>query len=119
VTATPVVEGAVFAVPFPYVYRPVGDSGEGLSDWKPGTRFADETPDGYPDAIADGLGVMELAVVAVFTPGRYTTRVFYTRCFVDPGGVRFGKPILRVIAVSAFRRMTKGYRYPYRVEPPR
>lgn len=88
--------------------------------WRPGcTLKIDENAGGYfPENhyVADGVGSMVLNVVAVFRPGRFPERVFYTRRWVDPDGREFGKPNkLRVTTAAHFRRLLKGYRHDFEV----
>lgn len=88
--------------------------------WRPGcTLKIDENAGGYfPENhyVADGVGSMVLNVVAVFRPGRFPERVFYTRRWVDPDGREFGKPNkLRVTTAAHFRSLLKGYRYDFEV----
>jgi hypothetical protein len=88
--------------------------------WRPGcTLKIDENAGGYfPENhyVADGVGSMVLNVVAVFRPGRFPERVFYTRRWVDPDGREFGKPNkLRVTTAAHFRSLLKGYRHDFEV----
>lgn len=79
--------------------------------WKPGVTFEEDAE--CQSAWADGEGLMILTAVATFKPGRYPTRVFYTRTWVDPDGKPLGKPALRMMTQEKFRRVSKGYRYDY------
>ena len=114
------VAGAVFTVPYPYCR----DSFERFSDdpevatpqkelsWRPGTES--ESDGGYDaQEAADAMGSMVLTVVDVFKPGRYPSRVFYTRQWIDPDGKAFGKGCLRITTVNAFLRRTKGYMHDF------
>ena len=93
-------------------------SGTAVS-WAPGVRFEPMPPYGEnAEAVADGEGAMLLTVVSLHKPGRYPTRVFYTRQWRDPDGKVFGDTKLRVTVVSAFRRRLTGYLHEYRVEQP-
>lgn len=111
--------GAVFVVPYPFcrtVYEHFDADGPvKIKSWQPGVRF-EYGPNAYgddPDTVEeyDGMGAQILTVVAVFKPGRFPTRVFYTRKWRAPNGHEFGKPALRIKVVSAFRTLIRGYRY--------
>jgi len=79
--------------------------------WRPGVEFA--SGDEWDGCFyADGKGYQVLQVVDVHKPGKYRTRVFYTRSWIDPDGVEFNKPGLRIMAMSGFKNLLKGYRYP-------
>lgn len=80
--------------------------------WRPGVRFEQHAPDDA-DAVADGVGAQIVTVVDVHKPGRFQTRVFYTRQWRSPDGRLFGKGGLKVKTLQAFRRLIAGYRYPY------
>ena len=74
--------------------------------WRPGCTLY----------VADGVGSMVLDVVATFKPGRFLERVFYTRRWIDPDGREFGNTsTLRIATTGKFRRLLKGYRYPFEV----
>jgi hypothetical protein len=59
---------------------------------------------------------MILTVVETFKPGRFPTRVFYTRQFIDPDGKTFGKSRLHIVTLEKFRRISAKYRLPYDVD---
>ena len=74
--------------------------------WRPGCTLY----------VADGVGSMVLDVVAVFKPGRFPERVFYTRRWINPDGREFGKTsTLRIATTGQFRRLLKGYRHQFEV----
>lgn len=115
-----VKEGDVFDVRYPF-YRDTkevidcdedGCSAHDVECWVPGTWSEPEPPDNSID-VADGVGVMRLSVVSVHKPGKYPTRVFYVRTWIDPDGKEFGKRGLRVTTLSAFKRKAAGYGYEY------
>jgi hypothetical protein len=82
--------------------------------WRPGTESrTGGDPDGDGYLAADAVGVMTLTVVSVHRPGRYPTRVFYTRSFTSPAGRTFGKPRLRIATLEKFRRLARGYAHEY------
>lgn len=119
-----VSEGDVFHSPHPFCYdlasKP-GDDPEGaptiyFMSWRPGVRFELLAPDGGDnECVADGMGFQLLTVVSVHKPGRFPTRVFYTRKWRDPRGREFGKDGLRVKTLDAFKRIARGYRHEYRL----
>lgn len=80
--------------------------------WKPGVEH--DNIDQYSTVTyADGVGEVIYAVIAVFKPGSYPTRIFYLRSWIDPYGRRFGSTKLRVTTQQHFRRLIKGYRHDY------
>lgn len=117
-------EGEVLTVPYPFVrstFTGMDADEEGpheftLPTWIPGTRYehgisSDERE--WSENYADGMGAMLLTVISVHKPGRFPTRVFYTRQWRDPEGKTFGKSKLFVKVSSAFLRLTQGYRVPF------
>lgn len=115
-----ITEGQVFAVTFPFLrdtFTGVGEDGFfEQPTWIPGVRAVDSHVNDC-DYVADGEGIMTLTVVSIHRPGRYPTRVFYTRSFTTPDGKSFGKPKLRMIAAHAFRRLATRYRVDYTIVP--
>lgn len=113
-------EGEVFDVVYPFVRDTYNEpdfdtEGGGYNEvptWKPGVRF-EERSAGAVESCADALGTMRLTVVSVHKPGRFPTRVFYTRAWVNPDGKAFGKSKLRVTTAGPFRVLTHGYRHSY------
>lgn len=111
----PVEIGSVFEVPHPFVREQYDDYPEEgnpvpQTRWKPGTRQIDPG-DGRLWHEADAPGKQILTVVGVYEPQGFKPRVFYTRRWRDPDGNEFGKKGCRVLALSAFRVLTHGYRY--------
>ena len=108
------VEGQTFEIEYPFIlgdYDP-GDDGRPLpQSWKPGIRIEADEYDSY--AFADGVGKMTLVFVAQFKPGRYPTRVFFTRQFTAPDGRTFGKSKLHICTLEKFRRISSGYLYDF------
>ena len=112
--------GAVFEFPYPFV-REVYDDGDpeggGPSPcWKPGVRFEERViygyggePDMATDCVADGTGKQRVTVVGVYKPGRFPTRVFFERRWIDPDGREFGKGGCKTKVISAFRSLICGY----------
>lgn len=131
-TALP-VPGSTLSAPYPFVRETVSlpdacEDGFGSIDvetWRPGTRVESKERRGpyYEDEFvcyaADGVGQMELSVVSVHRPGKYPTRVFFTRQWVDPDGKRFGKKKLRMTTVTAFLALAKGYRHDFELVKPK
>ena len=104
-----------------YVASLVGDDGCYQTEgWRPGCTREEDDP-GEPGYqawvyVADGTGSMVLDVVAIFKPGRFPERVFYTRRWIDPDGHEFGQTgKLRIATTGQFRRLLKGYRHPFEV----
>jgi hypothetical protein len=119
-----VTAGDVFCVRFPFVRETVDlpdDDPEGVGfvrvqSWKPGVRFEALPPYGEDsESVADAEGQMVLTVVDVHRPGRFPTRVFFTRAWVDPDGKTFGKGALRITTMQAFKRRAGSYQHEYRV----
>ena len=112
--------GEVFEAVYPFVRSTFishyqGDEGwveDEIPTWTPGTRYADKG-EGDIECIADAFGRVVLTVVSVHKPGRYPTRVFFTRTWVDPGGKPFGKTKCRVTTVPTFLTLTRGYRHEF------
>lgn len=111
--------GQVIEVPnYPFVreqFISFEPNGESFSDegWRPGCRIENDGPYGEGSYYADETGAMILTVVSLHKPGRYPTRVFFTRQWRDPDGKVFGVQKLRVTTEQAFKRMAKGYRHEF------
>lgn len=111
--------GDTFSVIYPFVraeydWFDVGGPIK-LKTWRPGISV--ESADyGDVDIFADSQGEMILAVIATFKPGRFPTRVFYTRQFVDPDGKAFGKGKLLICTLEKFHRISVKYQVDYDVE---
>lgn len=114
--------GAFFEARYPFVRDTFtqydGDGPCEMPTWKPGTRAEYICPDDTAD-FADGIGSIILTVVAVFKPGRYPTRVFYTRRWCDPSGREFGNGKLRIATVAQFYILANGYRHDYEIATPK
>lgn len=115
-----VVEGMEFRVPYPFVRSEYSAfDGEGYSTiktWKPGVVFEERfiPPDDMDtDSVAEGVGEMILTVVSVHKPGRFPTRVFFTRRWKTPVGTEFGKSACRCVTIEKFRRLAKGYAHEF------
>lgn len=112
--------GEMFRFPYPFsrdTYEVVDADYDGVSvttvpTWKVGPKNEYVYPDDT-ESVADAMGECVITVVSVHQPGRYPTRVFYTRTWVTPEGKAFGKTKLRVITASAFRGWTQGYRHEF------
>lgn len=114
-------DSAVYRVTYPFV-RCVAEvfDGEGIStilSWKPGTEYRGP-PNQYTDCdrYADGVGEMILTEVGRYRPGKYPERVFFTRRFVSPDGVEFGKGKLHCVIASKFKRISTRYSHEYIIE---
>lgn len=114
------IKGQFFEVRYPFVrteFETVDEDGPyKVQSWKPGVDQILTGPDGESTSTAHGEGTMTLTVVDVFKPGRYPTRVFFTRSFAPPTGAAFGKNKLRVATAEKFRRLARGYAHHYRVQ---
>lgn len=117
-------EGDVFKVKYPFCaemieeYEVLDDFNCQVVDtfkvWHPGTKITLTAPEGAERNEANGDGVMILRVVSVHKPGKFPTRVFYTREFIDPEGNSLtSKNALRVCSIGKFRRISKEYYYEY------
>ena len=83
-----------------------------VKSWRPGVEW--EQDDEYAaHRVAEALGEMLLTVVDIHKPGRFPTRVFYTRQWKDPNGKVFGKAGLRITTLDAFRRRLRGYMHEF------
>lgn len=103
-----ITAGAVFEVDYPFVLQAYTEwTEDGPLDrksWKPGCAY-EATHNGGSEAYANGMGKMILTVIDVHTPGKYPTRVFYTRQWISPTGKAFGKGGLRICTLEKFRRL--------------
>lgn len=113
--------GDVATIAYPFVRGTYsGFDGEGYGDlatWTPGVRYEAIGPEDS-GAVADALGVAIFRVEGVFKPGRFPTRVFFTRKFIDPEGKAFGKGRLHIVTLEKFRRLTRGYQHPFGIGAP-
>jgi hypothetical protein len=105
-------EGQIIEVVYPFVRDTYGymeeDGPVTMNSWKPGVRYEMTAPDDG-GAFCDGEGKMILTVIAICKPGRYPTRVFFTRKFIPPNGAPFGKNDLRMVGIEKFRRISRRY----------
>lgn len=113
--------GDQFTIDYPFIrdtYQALGS--EGFSDeqtWRPGVRFESVGPEDC-GSVADALGSATFTVVAAYKPGRFPTRVFFTRRFRDPDGREFGKSKLHIVTLDKFRRLARGYQHPFGIGAP-
>lgn len=116
----PVAEGHVFRAPYPFVRVTYHEADEdGVSEvpsWAPGTRFEGMGPE-CGGSVADGMGEIFLTVVSVHKPGRYPTRVFFTRQWRRPDGNVFGRSALQIATLEKFRRLARGYAHEFVLRP--
>jgi hypothetical protein len=112
------IAGDVFTVAYPFVRRAYnGIDFEGAYEaqsWRPGIEYREvdayDIGDGPASApFADGEGAAIFTVVDTHKPGRFPTRVFFTRKFRAPDGHTFGKPGLHIVTLEKFRRLVRGY----------
>ena len=93
--------------------------------WRPGVDLQEIMRYGFgghpePDDyfVANGMGKMLLTEIDRHQlPGRYATRVFYTRQFQDPDGRVYGKKQLRIITAGGFTTLCDGWRHEFELEP--
>jgi hypothetical protein len=113
--------GQLYTVSYPFVKDTYAgfdeEGGFEASTWRPGIRFEWISPEDTAP-VADGQGLMQLIVVDTFKPGRFPTRVFYTRSWTDPDGNTFGKGCLHITTLGRFRRISRGYQHPYGIGAP-
>lgn len=110
--------GKQYKVVYPFTRDIYGEwTEDGLIEhdtWRPGTRPKPIYPDDAED-VADAEGLMILEIISIHKPGKYPTRIFYTRKYQDPDGKVFGKGRLHIASVDKFRRLSAKYYYDYRV----
>lgn len=113
--------GAFFEARYPFVRDTYSTfDGEGYLDvtsWKPGTRAVAVGPEDS-EMVADAEGAITLTVIGVYKPGRFPTRVFFTRRWRDPDGREFGKGLCRVATVAKFYELSRGFRHQYVMAAP-
>ena len=94
-----------------------GVSSSWRPSWRPGVNgHRYEQQYDREIAIADGAGDQILTVVSVHKPGRFPTRVFYTRQWRSPDGVTFGKSRVHIATSEKFRRTATSYQHRWTVE---
>jgi hypothetical protein len=110
-----IAAGEIFKVEYPFVmedYQMFDEDGPfAVKNWRPGVRYENVDNFGTVDTKIDGKGIMHLTVVDVHKPGKFPTRVFYTRQWEGPDGKRFGKGNLHITTAQHFKRLAGGYRY--------
>jgi hypothetical protein len=113
--------GDVFTIVYPFVrdtYTELTEDGPcETATWKPGINYVQVSED-HAAPVADAVGQAIFTVVGVFKPGRFPTRVFYTRKFFSPSGHEFGNPKLHIATLDKFRRLTRGYQHPFGIGKP-
>jgi len=108
--------GATIDVGYPFVRESISLFGEAaIMTWRPGTRFEPVPPDDTR-SFADAIGAMVLTIVSIHRPGKFPTRVFYTRRWRGPDGREFGKNNLHVRTLGYFKALCRGYRYDFEVK---
>jgi hypothetical protein len=116
--STKIAAGEVIAIKYPFVRDKFVSMDPDEPDkpcWKPGVRFENVGPEDT-EAFADGLGQQVFTIVSIHKPGKFPTRVFYTRKWIDPDGKMFGKGTLKMLSVAPFVRRISGYWHEYTVE---
>lgn len=115
-------EGAFYEVAHPFIMDDYsgpdegGDYFEGKS-WRPGVRSEASGPEDV-ECVADGVGSQRLTVVGIYKPGRFPTRIFYTREWTSPAGKAFGNTRLLIATKAKFSRLIAGYRVPFIMASP-
>ena len=114
--------GDTIVIPYPFVRGTYLDLSceDGFADkptWTPGVRYEAVGPEDS-GAVADAIGSCAFTVEAVFKPGRFPTRVFFTRQYTNPDGAKFGKTKLHIATLDKFRRLAKGYQHPFGIGEP-
>lgn len=115
-----VIAGQVHVVRYPFVRvtvelwpdDPEATQPKATRSWRPGVEVETDQYGGSESA-ADAMGEMLLTVIDKHKPGRFPTRVFYTRQWKDPDGHTFGKRGLRITTLDAFRRLIRGYAHEF------
>jgi hypothetical protein len=114
------VAGDIYTAPYPFVrdtyvkYEAETTDLVEAPTWKPGAVLESVGP--YHEevaAVADGVGSVIYTVIDIHKPGRFPTRVFYTRQWVTPEGKMFGKVKLHIDTMEKFRRLVRGYRFDF------
>lgn len=82
--------------------------------WRPGTR-AEMLPPDSAEEVADALGTQIFTIVSIHKPGRFPSRVFFTRRWRDPDGREFGKTKCHIKTLQAMRRRVRGFSYEFRL----
>jgi len=109
-------EGDVFEIDYPFSRTVYLDQEGGESQtWNPKPYYIQTQ---YDEGVlmADANGKCVLTVVSVHRPGKFPTRVFYTRKFINPDGATFGKSKLIIKTVGVFRKYSAGYMEVYKIE---
>lgn len=105
-----------YSVRYPFfrtTYSGINEDGPYQEEsWRPGCDH-EQDDNGDVDWFSEGHGQMHLTVVCEFKPGRFPTRVFFTRKWQDPDGKQFGLPKLRMTTKTNFMKLLKGYRREY------
>jgi hypothetical protein len=110
--------GEVFSVAAPFVRDLFCDYANDTFSptWRPGVEHRLVMPDSS-ETYSNGVGSMVLSVVSIHKPGRFPTRVFYTREWIDPDGRRFGKPKLMTTTLGRFRSLCRGWSVDFVLDP--
>lgn len=110
-----VEENKIYTIEYPFCRDKANvwdEEGYGEIDtWRPGIRHVEDDEGLWPEA--DAMGEMILSVVSIHRPGKFPTRIFYTRKWRTPDGKIFGKKKLLITTQQAFSRLLNGYRHKY------
>lgn len=90
----------------------------GAFKWRPGAWESEPRHNDDPMPACHGLGFVYFKVVSVHKPGRYPTRVFYTRRFVTPDDEALPESGCLCVTMEKFKRLRKDFYVPYVVVEP-
>ena len=111
-TKLPLHQGQVVKFEYPFIHSTWTsydeDGSAELPCWKPGVRNELIYPDAC-EVVADGKGFQVLTIISIHKPGKFPTRIFYTRKWINPDGVEFGTNKLHIKSISFFNKLIKGF----------
>lgn len=114
--------GDEIKIQYPFVreeYTEWSEDGPSTSKtWCPGTRARAVYPGDAEMMVADGMGKQIIKVVGIYKAGKFPTRIFFTRSWLDPSGKSFGKHKLCIMTKGAFKRRCSGFQHAYRIVNP-
>ena len=84
------------------------------SRWQPGCRSEHVYPDDS-ELVSDAMGKMVVSIVDVHKPGKYPTRIYFTRQWKDPDGKVFGKTGLHIKTCQWLTKRLDGFHYKFRM----
>lgn len=111
-----ITAGTICTVDYPFIRAKFDSYGEDLESWRPGIAYRMRGPEEGAEAYANAMGKMVLTVVSIHKPGRFPTRVFFTRQFITPDGHVFGKQKCLAMTLGPFRARTRGFMHPFIID---